>query len=244
MSTADIPGALKLRDRMLDIANDPDLDEKAKLFAFCLLAYLTERRLHGRRSPKRSDWTKDVGMLMIGESEQLDVSFMDHTEVHDTAVYAVRSVIRNDIPRYVPPQGKTRCPALKARGPNAGHPCGKSVTSRWVDRDPETGEGTPVGYCRNHSHPSLDQWRRDRQLAWEANGKPQPPANRGGILARHFASNSWASLYHWADPSRAPQPEGKPATPPAPKLTLIQGGASSEGHNDETSDSSIMLRGS
>lgn len=156
-------------------------------------------------------------------------------------MYAVRSVIRNDIPRYVPPQGKTRCPALKARGPNAGQPCGKSVTSRWVDRDPRDRSAPTSRVLPQLLPPLTGPMAPSPATRLGSQRKTQPPANRGGILARHFASNSWASLYHWADPSRAPQPEGKPATPPAPKLMLIQGGASNEGHDDETSDASIML---
>lgn len=205
----DLRLALLVRDRMIKIANDPDLNQQAKLFAFCLLAFIVGNPESGTRSEKRS-WA-NIGDMM-----------RPHTST-DEAIRTVRYVIADDIPRYEVPYHRRGCMVPKTRGPNTGQPCGKGATS-WVDTDPLTGEMTHICLCKNHITNADRERHRQRFKEWEANGKPSPPANRGGVLARHFKAN-WAKLYEWANPNREPLPDGKPPTPPKPKLTLIQGGA-------------------
>lgn len=221
MAHRDLPGALRARDALLRIAADDDLDQTAKLFAFCLLAYKSSPQ---PRDKKRSSWAQAVGEMMTGESRTHTVNMFGEQRIYGSAIETVRRVIRNDIPRYEVPYTRIVCPIPKTRGPNAGKPCGKNTTHSWVERNPETGEGTRIGYCSgHHTRAHTIRWQQAHQQ-WEANGHPTPPANKGGILARHFNSN-WAKLYNWADPTREPLPNGKPPTPPRPTFTLIQGGS-------------------
>ncbi|SBS73903.1 hypothetical protein MHPYR_180114 [uncultured Mycobacterium sp.] len=216
----DLPGALHLRDIVQGIASDPDLDQTAKLFAFCLAAYLTSpERREVKRTGKGQNWAQAVGEMMAGARGEVVLG-------QDMNVWRVRRVIANDIPRYQISFRRVTCAVLKTRGPNAGKPCGKNATHSWVERNPETGEGAHVGFCTAHVTRADQLRRRDVYQQWEANGKPCPPANTGGVLARYFRAN-WAKLYAWADPSIEPLPGGKPPTPPRPTFTLIQGGAAS-----------------
>ncbi|MCV7026614.1 hypothetical protein H7I77_25225 [Mycolicibacterium novocastrense] len=210
----DLPGAIAARDRMLAISADPDLSREAKLFALCLLAYLVDpQRNNGDR---QRSWTQAVGEMM------------DPPDSNVRRVYrpsqVVRAVIADDIPRYEIPYSRGRCPVPKTRGKNAGKPCGRYPAHHWIDRDPQTGEATEVGYCRDHYNPQAEQRAQDRVQQWKANGEPVPAANKGGVLARHF-NTDWAKLYAWADPGRQPLPDGKAPTPPRPRLTLIRGQA-------------------
>lgn len=218
----DLPGALNARRDMLAIAADPALDASAKLFAFCLLAHLTALRQAGHRGGvNRDSWATAVGEMMYPPD-----SF---ERKHYGPIGICRRIIAADIPRYElarVPAESIQCQTPKSRGPDAGKPCSKpGVGHPVIDYDPDTGQTRWIAYCRNHSHPSLDEWRHKRRQAWEDNGRPSPPPNTGGVLARHFATD-WDVLYEWAaDPSRTLLPEDNPPTPPQPKFTLIQGGA-------------------
>lgn len=209
-----MPGALRIRDLILRVAADPDLDQTAKLFAFCLAAWqASPERIEKKRTGKGRSWAQAIGEMMTGCS-------------YERAVSTVRRVIADDIPRYEVRYERLCCPVLKTRGVNAGKPCGKNAISSWVERDPQTGAGIHVGFCSAHIT-AADKLRRQQLFQeWETNGRPVPPANKGGILARYFNAD-WVKLYAWADPTREPLPEGKPPTPPRPKFTLIHGGAAS-----------------
>lgn len=220
MTTKDLPGALLARDRMLAIAADPDLTGDTELFAFCLLAYLIERRQTRRKS---TNWAEKVGEMMMNP-RRVKIQFGSDSVVTDGA-WKCRRIIADDIPRYqTPPRDGRGCIALKSRGPNVGKPCGKGGTL-WLDRDPETGQGQYLSYCDRHMPVGAKQSHRERYQQWVENGKPSPPANTGGVLARHFRAD-WAKLYAWADPHTTPLPDGKPATPLRPRLSIIDGGLS------------------
>lgn len=185
----DLKAALRARSRVLSIATDPDMGDDVKLFAFCLQAYII-----GRDSPPgwgTRYWADIVGELMCS-ADSLALRAYGADGV-------CRRAMAKDVPRYeIPAADEVLCRSLKARGPQAGEPCGKTaVGSRLPDRHPITGEGAWVGYCRNHSHPVLDEERRERLTAWHANGRPSPPANTGGALRRHF-SGDWDHWYRWA----------------------------------------------
>lgn len=215
MTTKDLPGALLARDKILAIAADPDLTGDTELFGFCLVAYLIERRLTGR---KKENWVEAIGDMMVARESRQRAAGYD-------GAWKCRRIIAQDIPRYEPPRLETRgCIVLKTRGPNTGKPCNKGG-STWLDRDPETGEGRWLSYCQRHMPAGEDRSRRDRYQRWVTNGRPTPPANTGGVLARHFRAN-WAELYEWADPHTKPLPDGKPVTPPRPRLSVIDGGLS------------------
>lgn len=153
----------------------------------------------------------------------------------------VHRVIANDIPRYEiakVPVCDLRCVALKTRGPRAGLPCGNIATGHpLVDHDPQTGVQRWIGYCRNHNHQLLDEWRQQRFTQWQENGYPSPPANTGGVLAKHFPTGSWNRHYWWAaGPRPLPDDEPEPEETQKPlQLTVIAGEAQADAFDGERS---------
>jgi hypothetical protein len=215
----DVAGALRLRDRMVVIAAEADLDDQAKLFAFCLAIFLNQRARAGVRAV---GWQEEVGKSMYPPG-----SFRG-----DDPWRAVHRAIAGDVPRYEIPAvrvAELRCVALKSRGPRAGLPCdNQAVGQAHLDRDPDTGMQRWIGYCRNHTHPQLDKWRVERFREWHDNGCPSPPPNRGGILARLFPEGAWSRHYAWAGgylpPRSAEQQEPRePQESPRPQLAVITG---------------------
>lgn len=228
-SGQDLAGALDARRYMVAIAGDPDMTADLKLFAFCLNAFLADQRQRGHRGGfAREQWTTAVGEMM-SPPDSLERKTLGPAGL-------CRRAISSDVPRYeVPrvPSAAIICQSPKARGPEAGKPCGKPACGRSVlDHDPETGEGRWIAYCRNHSHPALDEWRIKRLQQWRDNGCPTPPRNTGGVLARHFPAN-WDAIYQWADLSWVPLPGRKLATAVKPQLTVLEGGASDGSYRRE-----------
>lgn len=202
---AEVKFALRLHNLMIEISQDPDLDSNAKLFAYLVLADIA------------------IGRSELASSEKLARRrpWMERVNTAAGSDYFCRSVIRADVPRYIGEPSTNACIAPMVRRDG---PCGKQTYKHVWIRDPETGRRTREYYCTRHW--SLDHEKRSRDLhdAWEANGSPEPPANSGGVLRRHLSTN-WDELYDWADPGRRSE-GGKEPTPPRPKLSLIQGGAS------------------
>lgn len=220
----DVAGALRARRKVLSIAVDPDMDREVKLFAFCLQAYLIGRDEPGWES---RHWAHVVGEMMERPGSVGLRGF--------GPVRACRRVIARDVPRYEIPYtgGVLVCRSPKARGPQAGEPCGKPAAgrSRQIDRDPLTGEGRWVGYCRNHSHPSLDEWRVKRLRAWDFNGRPQPAVNTGGALMRYFRTD-WDLMYSWAEGwVNDVQVEAEDVPINAPSFVLINGAGQDVGNS-------------
>lgn len=225
MVVRDLGAALRTRSRVLTIATDPDMDSDVKLFAFCLQAYLI-----GRDRPagwESRSWTEVVGEMMERPNSL-------SLKAYGPAGVCSRAIAK-DLPRYEAPipDEPLVCRSPKARGPQAGEPCGKPSTgARVLDRHSLTGAGTWIGYCRNHSHPALDEWRRERLNAWDANGRPSPPANTGGVLMRYFGGN-WDSLYRWASSwsttARVGDEPDQDQAVPRPCFTLIDGGGQEPG---------------
>lgn len=217
----DVAGALRVRGKVLSMALDQDMGREVKLFAFCLQAYLI-----GRDDPGWGDrkWAHVVGEMMERPGS-LTLKSLGPVRVCQRA-------IAKDVPRYeVPVVGEELlCRSPKARGPQAGEPCGKpAMRNRQIDRDPLTGEGNWVGYCRNHAHSSLDEWRVERLRAWHFNGRPSPPANTGGALMRYFATN-WGSMYPWAESWMNDTAIIYGPADELPRFTLIKGDDCPEGH--------------
>lgn len=215
----DLAGALRARDRLVAIASEPALDHQAKLFAFCLAAFLNERRRVGMPA---TGWQSEVGQRMYPPDSATFRTFGPWGLVH--------RAIATDIPRYeIPkvPVSELRCVALKSRGPRAGLPCDNKATGHpLLDRDPHSGEQRWIGYCRNHTHPELDKWRGQRYELWRENGCPNPPANLGGVLAKHFPEGAWSRHYAWAAGARpTPGHDDEPETQAAhrPQLSVITG---------------------
>ncbi|MDH6283132.1 hypothetical protein [Prescottella agglutinans] len=202
--------AMRYTRRAHDMVTDPDLSGDTLLFALCL-ADVLERREVDKALRVR---TKTNNGLM---REAVDMAIGDP----DKHGYWLRRVIREDIPRYeadTAGQGKCVAPMIRREGL-----CGKKAHQMWMDRDPETGEASWVGYCTRHFGLDKDDERRRRYREWDVNGKPCPAPNRGGVLSRYFKTD-WSKWYRWVDPQYEPRDGGKPATPPRPVFQLIQGG--------------------
>lgn len=202
------PKAIMLRDeRRRQMLNDPDLTGDLLLFALCLDEVIATRREQGRKSLR--NWVQEVAILAHGDGPY----YMR---------YWGKNVIGQDIPTHEAdgfrsPSVPCVAPMIRREGQ-----CGKKSSVRFIDHDPKTGEGKFVGLCARH------RWHmayfNERQREWEANGEPVPPANRGGVLRRYF-STDWEGIYRWARPGVKPMEGGREATPPRPKLRLIQGGS-------------------
>lgn len=206
MST-DLKAIMARAQRVQDMIADPDLTGDTLLFALCLDEVLHRKVRSGRRRLTRSNWVREVTELAEGDP---------------TDAYWAKRVLTGDTPRYEPEGMRTRvgcvAPMIRREGP-----CGKNTHTSFVDRDPVTGEGTYVGYCTRHWSHEKDMERLTRWKAWEANGKPSPGPNHGGVLKRYFRHRDWDGLYRWAS-GREPLAGAREATPPRPVFTVIQGG--------------------
>lgn len=201
MST-DLKAIMTSQSRIVDICNDPDLDDDAKLFAICVIVMLYETKTGIRRSTR--NWLQRVAELA------------SHT---DNASCWLRMVIRHDIPRYDCPTSGRGCTAPMIRREGL---CGKNAIVSGVERDPITGEGTAYGFCTRHRN-HTDDWRiHQNNKQWVANGRPSPQPNAGGILRRYFTAD-WPNLYTWAAPYMTPLGGAKPPTLPKPNLVLVRG---------------------
>lgn len=133
--------------------------------------------------------------------------------------WKVRGVLHRDAPHYRATDRRGEgciAPMIRRDGP-----CGKRAGTTWQEIDPQTGEAELVSMCSRHSPTPLRSSESYR--AWVANGKPRPPANTGGILARYFTKKGLAEAYEWAHPDYDRDGEGKPPTLPRPTLRLIRG---------------------
>ena len=184
-----------------DLFTDPDLTDRLLLIA---IAFRT--RVIGKRFTKAHTWLDELA------------------EVTGLRPLTIQLAIGRDVPRYQPPSPgfDALCDAPMIR--RAG-PCGQRASRHGSDIDPTTGEEHPIGRCSRHDDRSVWLARDAHLKEWIANGKPRPPHNAGGLLARHFPSDDWPKVYAWAAPHIEQTPgEGKPPTPRPPKLTLIRGG--------------------
>ncbi len=198
--------ALMERDeRRRQMLNDPDLTGDLLLFALALDEVILTRSEDGRRRKKPGHWVADVAALAVNVQRQQ---------------YWGRKVLTDDVPRYEPVGQSHSMPCAAPMIRREGL-CGKHGTTRLIDRDPHTGEAKWIGLCARHRG---HQAHFDARLKeWHVHGKPMPPANTGGVLRRYWDAD-WDHIYRWAAPHREPMEGGREATPPRPRLRLIQGG--------------------
>lgn len=202
MST-DLQLLMRCNQLVIAACNDPDLDRDSTLFVVCTVVLNYESKTSAAGRLKRRNWLRAVTEMAGG----------DH--------YFVRKVIRHDIPRYDCPPLENGCTAPMIRREGL---CGKHTIVRGVERDPLTGVATPYGFCSRHRN-HADDWRiQQANRAWDANGRPSPAPNAGGVLRRYFTAN-WDELYRWAAPHITPLASEKPPTLPKPNLRLIPGGS-------------------
>lgn len=205
----DLPALMQYRHWTRRMMLDPDLHGDTLLLAFAMLEVVVRRS-----EPGPADETPLL--------ERLEAMCRTHEagRLRPAPGWWVQHVISEDVPRYEPEfVSAVKCAAPMIRRDGL---CGKPSSFRFIDRDPETGDSRYVGLCSRHRsmQPTFDA----RRKAWLANGKPSPPANTGGVLARYFALD-WPAWYQWARPRTEPLPDGKPPTPPPsqrPKLRLVK----------------------
>ncbi|XAL85132.1 hypothetical protein RSPPQCQH_CDS0081 [Mycolicibacterium phage phi1_186001] len=200
--STDLKLLMRCHQLIVAACNDPDLDRDATLFVVCTIVLNYESKTSATGRLKRRNWLRTV------------------TEMSGGDPYFVRKVIRHDIPRYDCPLPEKGCTAPMIRREGL---CGKQSVVRGVQRDPITGVATPYAFCSRHRN-HADDWRiRQSNREWEANGRPSPAPNAGGILRRYFTAD-WDHLYRWAAPYMTPLDGEKPPVVPRPTLRLIQGG--------------------
>lgn len=139
------------------------------------------------------------------------------------AAHRILDVLRDDIRRYQPDDTYRQVTCGKPMPERETGRCGRHPHHQHVARftDPATGLREYVAAC---SYPAHKTWwtalreRNRQELA--ATKVPVPPANRGGVLARHLPEIDWPALYSHLDPDWCPPPEVEAWTPPTLRLVV------------------------
>lgn len=164
----------------------------------------------------------------------------------------VIGVLRSDVRRYEPDMTSlTTCQRLVNRRPpgEADSParpsqCGRLCFRSALLTDPLTGNRYLMGACRR---PACLRWwealcaKNGRELA--EHPPPAPPANRGGLLARHLDEIDWPQLYRSLDPEWKPPHEAPGWRPPKLSLLAGSGGVGEEGVTPVGKPSLTVLEG-
>ncbi len=138
-------------------------------------------------------------------------------------LHRLTRALRDDIPRYDPHRdrdswGYPTCSAPMIRRKGA---CGQQATKEQLLTELATGLGVFVGACSRHRS-WLDGHLLDNRQQVKALGDhlPRPPANCGGVLARHIPRGiGWRKLWLSLDLNWAPTPTATPA--PRPRFELL-----------------------
>ena len=116
--------------------------------------------------------------------------------------YGWRGVVSRDSPRFdgLRDLHQRRCPVPKTRGPRVGEPCGGPQSHQTRVTDPETGEWTYQGWCRQHE----SHWRIMAAREKTLTNVPEPMPNAGGLLPCYIHASNWPDVYAWARPDWKP----------------------------------------
>lgn len=137
-------------------------------------------------------------------------------------IWKVWEVMKRDIRRYDP---WADVPGRRAASRSCDGPmtrrdvCGRPGWTWAFLTDTTTGRRRYVGACRKHTDWFQQQRRANREAVSAAGRVPRPPANAGGLLARHIGLD-WPLLWKVLDPHWEPAPEDM-RTPARPRLTLL-----------------------
>lgn len=212
--SVDLKAIMEGDERRRLMLSDPDLTGDLLLLAFALDEVITRKAERRTKRQFGESWVLAVEEMVCAPPDpRLN---RGHGEW-------VKACIGDDLPRYefVDEPGRPCVAPMVRREGRCGAPGRLGV----VDRDPVTGEGHRVWLCRRHE--GLAGEFRARVAEWKRNSEPSPPPNAGGVLERYY-SGDWDSLYQWARPFKKPMRGGREATPPRPRLRLIQGGDETE----------------
>lgn len=166
----------------------------------------------------------DFAILRIDRDERSWSYYADRAGIR-----YVRGVLRGDIRRYDAlkdadasgPARQCGAPMVRRQGP-----CGKSSSRRALLTDAETGRKQWIAACSRHADWFESRVRSNRAKV-EVSNPERPPANAGGVLARHIPEIDWRATWLKLDPDWTAPPEVEPEEVPLkPRLTLVLGGAS------------------
>lgn len=142
--------------------------------------------------------------------------------------YQVRDVLLKDIRRYdAIKDAEERGPARRCGAPMIRRqgPCGQSASRRAMLTDTLTGRQQWIAGCKRHEEWFNAQVRANRAKVGEIAEAVRPPANAGGVLARHIPEIDWEAAWTKLDPSWTRPPEAEPEVVEVyPKLRLVLGG--------------------
>lgn len=196
-------------ERMME---DPALRGNTLAFAIALTHELRMQALWGR-SRKRHD-----GVLRVPDV-WLDAAWLLVPD--DDAAGArilLKSILREDAPRYQMRYEKFGYPCTGTMLRPAGAPCRHHATRTGSIPNPFTGERRWAGSCSNPRHvAAFEAESKAGWDAWRANGSPEPANNTGGHLMRYFDSD-WVAMYSWA--SGQYKPAGGVPEPDLPRARL------------------------
>lgn len=142
-----------------------------------------------------------------------------------TSRYGIREVLRKDIRRYdAIKDAEERDPARRCGAPMIRRqgPCGQSASRRAMLTDALTGRRQWIAGCKRHEDWFNTQVRANRAEVSEIAEAVRPPANAGGVLARHIPEIDWQALWLTLDPEWTAPPEAEPEVVPVfPRLRLV-----------------------
>jgi hypothetical protein len=170
----------------------------------------------------------DFAVLRTSDSR----SWADYAERAwgDKNGWRVRHVLQSDIRRYDAikdagegdPARKCGAPMIRRQGS-----CGQSATRRTLLTDPESGRRQWLGACKRHLPWFEQRLHANRMAVSEYEAVVAPPANAGGVLARHIPEIDWEATWKKLDPEWTRPPEAEPQEVSLkPRLRLVLGGAS------------------
>lgn len=170
----------------------------------------------------------DLAVLRINRDER-SWSFYAERAWGSKSNWKLRDVLRKDIRRYdAIKDAEARDPARRCGSPMIRRqgPCGNSASLRTMLTDPDTGRKQWIAACSRHRDWFEDRVRNNRLAVEQTEAVERPPANAGGVLARHIPEIAWEDLWRKLDPNWTPPPEAEPEEVPLkPRLQLVLGGA-------------------
>jgi hypothetical protein len=184
----------------------------------------TALREYRRRVKAMLDDTECTGDLLALGVALLDFAILRTSESRswddyaqrawgDTNNWRVRHVLKSDIRRYDAlkdagerdPARKCGAPMIRRQGP-----CGQSATRRTLLTDPVTGRRQWLSTCTRHLPWFEQRLHANRMAVNEYEAVVAPPANTGGVLARHIPEIDWESTWKKLDPQWIRPPEAEP----------------------------------
>jgi hypothetical protein len=143
--------------------------------------------------------------------------------------YRIRRVLRGDIRRYdAIKDADSNAPARRCGAPMIRRqgPCGQSASRQALLTDADTGRRQWLAGCSRHAEWFNAEVIANRAVVEDVLPAVRPPANAGGVLARHIPEIDWPGLWVKLEPSWTPPPEVEPEEIPVmPRLRLVLGGA-------------------